>query len=136
VFQVLEHPADVGFRATAPALPELFESAAAALVSIVLNPANVRESETVALAAQGDSIESLLVNWLSEVLYYLDGEHIAFARFQVREFTPQRIVAEGRGERRDPARHETRLVVKGVTWHQLKIEHHGQEWSCEVYLDV
>jgi SHS2 domain-containing protein len=33
MFEVLEHTADIGFRATAKDLPELFETAAEALVA-------------------------------------------------------------------------------------------------------
>jgi len=136
MFEVLEHPADVGFRATGASLPELFESAAEALASIVLDPQNVRPATSVVLTAQGDSNESLLVNWLSEVLYWLDGERFATRSFKVRALDSVHLIAEAKGERRDRARHETRLVVKGITYHQLKIENHGDRWVCEVYLDV
>ncbi|SRR5579884_670473 len=136
MFEILEHPADVGFRAMAPSLPELFEAAAEALVAVVLDPVNIRPARAVTLSAEGDSRESLLVNWLSEVLYWLDGERFAFCGFKVREFDSGRITADAQGERRDPARHEIRLVVKGITYHQLKIENSGRNWICEVYLDV
>jgi SHS2 domain-containing protein len=154
VFEILEHTADLGFRATGATLAELFENAAEALVAIALNPENVEARETIALEAKGESREALLVNWLSEVLYWLDGEHRAMRGFKVRELTAGRVAAEAqeyrvaaeaqecrvageaRGERRDPARHEPRLVVKGVTYHQLKIEPSERGWQCEVYLDI
>ena len=50
MFEVLEHTADIGFRATAATLPELFEAAAEALVAIVLDPANIAARETIELA--------------------------------------------------------------------------------------
>jgi SHS2 domain-containing protein len=136
MFEILEHPADVGFRATAGSLPELFESAAEALVSVALDPHNILPAQSATLRAEGDSNESLLVNWLSEVLYWLDGERFAIRSFKVHEFGSGRISAEVRGERLDPARHEVRLVVKGITYHQLKIENNDHDWTCEVYLDV
>jgi SHS2 domain-containing protein len=145
VFEILEHTADLGFRATGSTLAELFENAAEALVAIALNPENVEARETIALEAKGESREALLVNWLSEVLYWIDGEHRAMRGFKVRELTAGRVAAEAQefrvageaqGERRDPARHEPRLVVKGITYHQLKIEHSEQGWQCEVYLDI
>ena len=136
MFEVLEHVADIGFRASAPTLPELFESAAEALVSIALNTENVDPRESKQLTAEGDSNESLLVNWLSEVLYWLDGEQFAMSAFKVRELTCSRVTGEAKGEPCDPARHEAKLVVKGVTYHQLKIENGSRGWSCEVYLDI
>jgi SHS2 domain-containing protein len=136
VFEILEHTADLGFRAAGATLAELFENAAEALVAIALNPENVEARETIRLEAKGESREALLVNWLSEVLYFLDGEHRAMRGFKVRELTESRVAGEARGERRDPARHEPRLVVKGITYHQLKIEEIEQGWQCEVYLDI
>ena len=136
MFEIIEHPADIGFRASAGSLPELFESAAEALVAIVLDPSNINPQSSVRLTAVGDSNDSLLVNWLSEVLYWLDGERFAMRSFKVHELEPGRLTAEAKGEPRDPARHETRLVVKGVTYHQLEIRQEGHNWWCEVYLDV
>jgi SHS2 domain-containing protein len=40
------------------------------------------------------------------------------------------------GEPRDAARHRARLIVKAVTYHQLKIERRGGVWAAEVYLDI
>jgi protein archease len=136
MFEILEHTADIGFRAQAPTLPELFESAAEALVSVAMEINRVTSHQTYALQASGDSNESLLVNWLSEVLYLLDGEHLALGRFQVTQLAPGRVQAIAFGERRDPARHPAKMVVKGVTYHQLKIEQTPHGWSCEVYLDI
>ena len=48
----------------------------------------------------------------------------------------RQIAAIASGERRDQVRHEPRLIVKGVTYHQLKIEKSAQGWPCEVYLDI
>lgn len=135
-FEILEHTADIGFRARASSLCELFEAAAEALVAIVLNPANIAPRETIKLAAEGESKESLLVNWLSDVLYWLDGEHFALRSFKVHQLDAGRIAASAKGERRHPGRHEPRLIVKGVTYHQLKIEQSPEGWSCEVYLDI
>ena len=81
VFEILEHTADMGFRATGATLAELFENAAEALVAIALNPENVEVRETIALEAKGESPEALLVTWLSEVLYWIDGEHRAMRGF-------------------------------------------------------
>ncbi|HLH44973.1 MAG TPA: archease [Bryobacteraceae bacterium] len=136
MFEVLEHTADIGFRARAPSLSGLFEAAAEALVAIVLNPANIVPRDAIELSAQGESNESLLVNWLSEVLYWLDGERFALRGFQVHRLGGGRIAARATGERRDCLRHEPRLIVKGVTYHQLKIGQNAKGWWCEVYLDV
>jgi SHS2 domain-containing protein len=136
MYELLEHAADVGFRAYAPTLPQLFASAAEALVGIAMEIDAIESRETYPLAAEGESREALLVNWLSEILYYLDGRQLSMRSFRVKELTSDRVSGDAVGEPRDPARQAAKLVVKGVTYHQLKIAHDQSGWFCEVFLDV
>jgi SHS2 domain-containing protein len=136
MYEILEHAADVGFRARAGSVQELFANAAEALVGIAIETESIEEREVYPLEAQGESFEALLVNWLSEALYYLDGRRLAMRRFRVTELTPGLIRGEASGEPRDVSRQPAKLVVKGVTWHQLRIAQDGAGWFCEVYLDV
>ncbi len=135
-FQILEHTADIGFRARGRTRCEMFSSAALALESIALDLSGVRPAQLYPLAVTGEDDESLLVNWLSEVLYHLDGKRVAFGRFEIDEITPTALRGRGWGEPRDAARHPPRLVVKGVTYHQLKIAKDAHGWCAEVFLDV
>jgi SHS2 domain-containing protein len=135
-FEVLEHPADIGFRAFGGTLPELFAHSALAMLSIAADPAAVLPRHEYSLAVESGDRESLLVDWLNEVLYWFDGKRIAFRDFRVTQFRETAIQAVGTGEPRDPLRHPARLIVKAVTYHQLKIERRGGLWVAEVYLDI
>lgn len=135
-FEVLEHPADIGFRAFGGTPAELFSNAAVALLAIAADLDRAAPRERYNIHAEGQDWESLLVNWLSEVLWLYDGRGIAFKEFQVAEIGPRSISATGLGEPRDPQRHPARLVVKAVTWHQLKVAETPQGWVAEVYLDI
>ena len=135
-FEILEHPADIGFRAYGHTLPELFENAAVALVSIASEIEDVALREACPFEVVAPDLESLLVAWLSEVLFWFDGKRIAFRSFRVLKIAHERLTAEGMGEPRDPQRHRVKLIVKGVTWHQLQIREDSGQWSAEVYLDV
>lgn len=88
------------------------------------------------LSAEGSDYESLLVAWLSEVLYLYDGRGVAVNQFRVHAITPQAIAATALGEPRDPKRHPALLDVKAVTWHQLKVEETPAGWVAQVYLDI
>jgi SHS2 domain-containing protein len=136
MFEILEHTADIGFRARARTLPELLETAALALESIALETAGIQPRQEYPLQATGEDAEALLVNWLSEVLYWIDGEQLAFHHFRVRQLTPGRVSGCGFGEPRDPARHPARLIVKAVTYHQLRLAETPQGWEAEIYLDI
>ena len=136
MFEILEHPADIGFRARAATLEELFAASAMAMLSIAGDPETVEPAGEYAIQVESGDLESLLVDWLSEVLYFFDGRRIAFREFRLRYEAPARLWAVGRGEPRDPARHTARVIVKAVTYHQLKIAQDSAGWMAEVYLDI
>jgi len=136
MFEVIEHTADIGFRATGRTQEELFIESALALESIAMEIENAREERVHPLAASGQDLESLLVNWLNEVLYYLDGERVVFRRFEIGELSRKRVIARGWGESRDDQRHPPRLVVKGVTYHLLEVRRESGLWQARVILDI
>jgi SHS2 domain-containing protein len=135
-FEILEHPADIGFRVRGRTLAELFENAALAMLSIAGELENVRPVHPFPLTATGADAESLLVNWLSEVLWWSDGKQIVFRQFNVHELDSAHVRAEGWGEPRDPERHRAKLIVKAVTYHQLKLVQAPGGWLAEVFLDI
>ena len=135
-FEILEHPADIGFRARGETLAELFANSALAMLSIAGELDNVRPAQTFPLTASGMDAESLLVNWLSEVLWWSDAKHIAFGQFRIHEINDTNVSAVGLGEPRDPSRHRAKLIVKAVTYHQLTLTRTPEGWRAEVFLDV
>lgn len=135
MYEVLEHTADIGLRAWAPSFEEMIAEASAGLVSIALEINSISPREQYPIAAKGDDRESLLVNWLSEVLFYTDGKQIGLGKFQVNPSDGFAATGVAMGEPRQP-RHVSKLIVKGVTYHQLKVIHRPDCWMCEVYLDI
>jgi SHS2 domain-containing protein len=135
-FEVLEHPADIGFRAYGSTLPELYAASAVAMLSIAGDPGAAEPRHEYRLAVESGDRESLMVDWLSEVLYWYDGRRIAFREFRIGAFRDYAIEATGLGEPRDFERHRAHLIVKAVTYHQLKVEQRGDLWVAEVYLDI
>jgi len=136
MFELLDHTADIGFRAWGETAARLFENAARALVSIAFEAETIEPREPYPLAVTGEDYESLLVNWLSEVLYYMDAQQVLLRRIEVERIEPESVVGRGWGEPLEPGRHQARLIVKGVTYHQLKIERTGELWRATVFLDV
>ena len=135
MFEILEHPADIGFRAFGDTLEELFANAAIAMLSIAGDPESADPREEYRISVESGDRDGLMVDWLNEVLYWYDGKLIAMRAFRV-QLTDNRVDAVVRGEPRDPERHRARLIVKAVTYHQLKIEQRDGTWIAEVYLDI
>jgi len=136
MFEILEHTADIGFRARGKTAAELFQNAALAMLTIAGDLSRVVPRQEYPLAAAGEDYESLLVNWLSEILYWTDGRRIAFGEFRISQIDPTRVSGVARGEPREPDRHPARVIVKAVTYHQLKVVRTEEGWEAEVYLDI
>jgi SHS2 domain-containing protein len=135
-FELLEHPADIGFRAYGGSREELFANCAIALVCIIFDPRDVSLVQQWQLEADGADEESLLVNWLNEVLYFVDTKQTAFGSFAVSFPETNRVRCIASGEQLDSEKHPVRLSVKAVTYHQLKVSRSQDGWLAEVYVDV
>jgi len=143
-FEILEHPADVGFRAHGETLQELFANAALALISIAGEPQAVEERERREIEATGEDTESLLYAWLAEIVAVADAEGLVWRRVEVRSLEENRIRGTAFGERYDRSRHHAGTAIKAVTYHRFRVErlggavgeHSAGEWIAEVFLDV
>jgi SHS2 domain-containing protein len=135
-YELLEHPADIGFRTRGETLPALFAQCAHALIAIILDASSAQPEQSFEITATGGDRESLLVNWLNEVLYFTDGRHLALAAFDITHFDETLIVCTARGEPRNAERHPPLLDVKAVTYHQLRVMQEIDGWCAEVYVDI
>jgi SHS2 domain-containing protein len=135
-FRVLEHTADVGFEAFGSSREELFVHAAQALIHLIVDLGRIRPLRELTVKAEGSDPQGLLVNWLSEILYLHDADGWLFRDFRVQELRDTAITAVARGERFDRARHQAKLLVKAVTYHQLALEETPSGWRAQVYVDI
>lgn len=135
-YELLEHTADTGFRVRAASLEELFARAAEALVSIAVDTARAEARERRSVACRGEAVEELLVNWLNEVLWLLEGERFVAVRFEDVSLAGGAAAGTAWGEAREDDRHPPRIVVKAATYHQLAVRAHNGGWEAEVFLDI
>jgi SHS2 domain-containing protein len=135
-YEVLEHTADVGLRIYGGSLSELFANAGLGLMALGVEPREFADKERLTLAATGADVEQLLVNWLSEILYWMDTDGWAFTRFVVLQCTHTSVNAEGWGERRDETSRTRAVAVKAVTYHQLLVQETPDGFEATVYFDI
>jgi len=141
-FEILEHPADVGFLAYGGTLTELFENAALAMCSLACAQEKIEEREQREIVASGADVESLLYSWLTEILAVSDAEQLVFRRACVSELREPQAGMPGtakgiaRGEKFDRGRHSAGTYIKAVTLHQFAVERTGDGFRARVYLDV
>ncbi|HJZ94247.1 MAG TPA: archease [Gemmataceae bacterium] len=136
MYEYFEHTADLGIRVRAADLNSLFAEAGTALFAAVLDGLDtVRPAQSIDVAIAGAELDYLLFDWLRELLYRFDADHMLFSRFEV-------VVGESGlkgtvwGEPINPARHVLSHEVKAITYHGLRVERQGSEWVAEVIVDI
>jgi SHS2 domain-containing protein len=139
-FEILEHPADVGFLAYGATVEELFENAVLAMISIAGDLESVRETERREIEVTGENVESLLYAWLAEILAVMDAERLAIRHAEVTKLAVNavggRVHGAVYGEPYDRARHTAGVAIKAVTYHQFAIERTADGWRARVFLDL
>jgi SHS2 domain-containing protein len=103
---------------------DLFETAAAALGELMVDPATVQPTvhRTITLAAA--ELDLLPYDWLSELIFRRDrdGEVYTRTKVDIKGSGPFRLAAEVEGGFLNPAHVELRSDPKAVTFHQFALE--------------
>jgi SHS2 domain-containing protein len=135
-FRTLEHTADIGFEAFGSTREEVFANAARALINLIVDLDTINPREEVTLQIHGPDPESVLVNWLSELLFLHDAEGWLFRDFEIQSLQDDSLSALARGEKFQRSRHQAKLLVKAITYHQLALEKTPRGWRAQVYVDI
>lgn len=130
-FEEIPHTADWALHVWADDLPGLLVESARGMYALcgaefVDHPRIKRTFEV-----EGIDGESLLVAFLSELVYYAEQEYAGFDEF---EFSTKndRLKVEMRGA----PLNAVSKVIKAVTWHNLKIEKTARGLEVQIVFDV
>jgi SHS2 domain-containing protein len=135
-FEIIDHTADIGIIAYGTDVKELFSNAALALFSLITEPASVEERLHLDLEVSSEDIDSLLVEWLNELIYLFDAKHILFSRFDIKSLTHNELKATCYGESFDPMKHKIKIGVKAATYHMLKLDKNGDGCKAQIIFDI
>jgi SHS2 domain-containing protein len=136
MYEYFEHTADLGVRVHKNELPDLFaESAKAVFAAIVDNIEDVRDDRRFIVDIEGADLEYLLYDWLKELLYLFDVEHVLFSRFEV-DLRPGGLRGSAYGEDIDPNKHILAHEVKAITYHGLTVRRENAGWLAEFIVDI
>lgn len=161
----LDHTADVGLGVEAPSLELLFHRAAAGLLALLqgVDEADdgsaegagtdrgpsptasdadeesrspgleeARGVEVLSLELTADDAASLLADWLRELLFLHETRHADYARATFDRLGETVLEARVQTEPAAPAVRE----IKGVTYHELRVERADGGWEARVIFDV
>jgi SHS2 domain-containing protein len=136
MYEVFEHTADLGLRVHAADLGALFADAGRGLFAMIVeNLEEVRPDRELRFHIQGRDLEYLLFDWLNELLFIFDKNHLLLSACEV-TVGAEGLEATARGEPLDRTRHRLDHEVKAITYHGLKVQRTNDGWLAEVIVDI
>jgi SHS2 domain-containing protein len=133
-FVEVSHTADVKIRATAPTLEILFSEALSALMQVLYGP-DRKSGKKREILLDAEDPESLLRDFLSEVLFVAEVEGLVFSGAEIR-ITGNHLAAILDGEAFDRRRHALGTEVKGISYSGLAIMHDANGYTLDIVFDV
>lgn len=130
-FEEISHTADWSVRVWAQDLPSLFAEAGQAMNSLsgAVTGNSPRLKRT--FEAEAPDAESLLVAFLSELVYYQEQENLSFDTFKI-EVRSEKLKVEMEGVQIS----SVDKAIKAVTYHNLQIKETDQGLETTIVFDV
>lgn len=135
-FEILDHTADIGIIVYGENLGALFENAGEAFFHLITDLTKVRRRVEKRIDIGGESLDRLMVDWLSELLYLHDVEGLLFKRFKVESVGKDGLKAIAKGEPFQEGVHVIKTEVKAVTYHQIEVRQEKGRWRAQVIFDL
>ncbi|MGI6209170.1 MAG: archease [Anaerolineae bacterium] len=129
-YEEVRHTADVAIRVWGGSVEELLTSAAQGLFAMMAEACTTDSERTVELSA--DDLETLLVDWLNELIYLSDSHDEAYSEYALRVTPGWHLQASLRG---GPICRRTG-IVKAATYHGLAVEQEQGQYRATVVFDT
>lgn len=134
-YELLDLSGDLAIRAYGTDLQSLFTNAAFGLYAAMTEDSVIENSTSYNVSTQAESMESLLVQWLNELLFLFDAHGFVGNKFELK-LQGNSLEAVVTGGVFDPEIHEVGLLVKAATYHNLEIKETASGFEVMVLLDL
>jgi SHS2 domain-containing protein len=141
--EYLDHMTDAFVRCKGKTLEDAFQFGATGLVNIMYDIKNIEKRQKVSVSAEGFDLENLLFDWLEKILLLLLIDKIILVEFKINiNFNKQlnRYIIEGYGlgDLADLGKHELKVEIKGITYHEMKIfkDENKNEFFIQYIVDL
>lgn len=132
-FEILEHKADLKIRVKGKTLSELFNNAAFALAVSQKGDENFsNEKIQKEIKIKASDANTLLVDFLNELLYLSDTEELVFPEIEFKKINEKGLEAVASGYKYD----NLKIEIKAATFHGLEIKKEKEKFSAEIIFDI
>jgi len=135
-FEIFDHTADIGVIVYGENLKALFENAGEAFFRLITDVRKVRYRVEKRIEIGGETLDRLMVDWLSELLYLHDVENLLFRGFKVESVGEGGLKAVVKGEPFQQGVHVIKTEVKAVTYHRMEVRQDNGRWRVQIIFDL
>jgi SHS2 domain-containing protein len=143
-YKYLEHSTDAFVQAHGSSLEVLFGNCAKGLVNIMFDIDKVEDRQFSTITASGEDLENLLFDWLEKVLLKILIDHIVVSRYSIEISEKNANVMEKKyllrarvgGEKVSYSKHNYKIEIKAITYHELKIKRIGPNYVATFLVDL
>ena len=135
-YSIIDHTADLGITVRGTDLRDLFEEAARSITHLMVTVNPAKELKIVKLSVTGCDSADLMVRWLGEILYLLEGENKVVIHMDIDSISPLRLDATLKTVPFDPKTDEILYEIKAVTYHQIKVAEKSDHWEARIIFDL
>jgi riboflavin kinase/FMN adenylyltransferase len=131
-YREIEHTADRALQVWGKKLPDLFAGATRGMYSLMADLDGLVPTHWREVRLDAWDRESLLVDWLNELLFLTEAEGILFLECDFESLTDTELVARVGGAHALP----TQAEIKAATFHNLALVRDENGWSTVITFDV
>ena len=131
-FEEIEHTADLAIRAYGWDMRELFANAAHGMFALMAETSLEEPAREREVSLEAMDYESLLVDWLNELIYLHEVEGETYTQFTIQGLSPTMLRAsvEGRLTGRKTK------AIKAATFHNLNIRETEGGYEATIVFDI
>ncbi|MDP4039475.1 MAG: archease [Candidatus Pacearchaeota archaeon] len=132
-YEFLEHSSEIKFRIFGKTISKIFENTSLAISEILSGAEKVEDKAKKKIELEGKDNESLLYDFIDELIYLLDAEHflVSKAKVEVKEGKLNAIIY---GD--DALRYPKLDYIKAATYSEMYIREKNGNWEAQVVVDV
>ena len=127
--------ADAGIRVRAKTLEELFCKAILATFNEITDIDKVEKVESYVIEVSS-KLPYMLADLINEALLLHESKGFVASECRVLHLSEKGIKVELFGDKFDPEKNESKLVIKAATYHRLKVEKTEEGYLAEVIFDI
>jgi SHS2 domain-containing protein len=132
-YEFLEHTADIKVKAYGETLNEVFENVVLAVSEYVSREGKIKSKKMRVMDVSGKDNESLLYNFIDELLYLIDADNFIPARAKV-TLRGKNLRAEISGD--DAENYSGLDHIKAATYAEMFIKKSEDGWQAQFVIDV